>query len=154
MRTVFLAGLAETQLMAGRHQDVKRTLDAAFAIAERTEERWMNAELWRLRAELVLAGVGQSDVAEAELCLKCGIEVAEKQGSNSFKLRLTTKLAQLMADRGEIAASRQMLASALELFSDGFYMPDLMNANELLKAVEKESLDTHAPDFTASPIHD
>jgi predicted ATPase/DNA-binding winged helix-turn-helix (wHTH) protein len=137
MRTVFLAALAETQLIAGNYKDVERTLGAAFDIAERTDERWMDAELWRLRAELALSSLGQSGGAEAEQHLKCGIGIAERQGSNSFKLRLTTKLAQLSADQKQIAKARRMLASVLESFSDGYDTPDLMNAKALLVSLTR-----------------
>jgi predicted ATPase len=159
MRTVFLAGLAETQLIAGRHQDAQRTIETAFSIAERTEERWMDAELWRLRAQLALASGGQSDATAAERYLKSGIEVAESQGSHSFKLRLTTEFAKLLADRREITSARQMLATAIEPFSDGFDTPDLINAGELLNAFDRDrsgptELGSRAPDITASPIHE
>jgi len=133
MRPVFLSGLAEAQLMAGRHQDAASTLDTAFSIGDRTGEQWMTAELWRLRAALasIKDARGAGGTPNAEYCLQRGIRVAKSQGARTFALRLITSLARLRADERPEQACL-LLTSALKPFRDGFDTVDVKEAKALL----------------------
>jgi predicted ATPase len=134
MQPVFLAGLAESQLMAGRYLDVASTLDKAFSCAQGTGELWMNAELWRLRAALASAKGAEQAAGkiDAEHCLKCGRDVAERQESKIFTLRLATSLARLWREQGKRTEARDLLAPIYGWFTEGFDTPDLKEAKALL----------------------
>jgi len=54
MRPYYLTLLAEAYGKAGRPEEGLRTLAEALALIDKTEERWCEAELWRLKGELTL----------------------------------------------------------------------------------------------------
>ena len=132
MRPVFLSGLAEVQMMAGLFSETKETLDTALELAEQTEERWANAELWRLRGVLALASRVATGADEAAEHFRHGIEVARRQESKMLGLRLTTSLARLVAEAGRIDEAREMLVKALKPICGGAITPDPKDAGDLL----------------------
>jgi predicted ATPase len=123
-RPVFFAGLGEAYMLAGRFSEAAQAFENAFSNAERTEERWVNAELWRLQGELTLASKGTTGVAEAEEYFRRGIDVAKSQGSKTFELRLTMSVARLWADQRKINEARQSVADALNQVVGGRETPD------------------------------
>jgi tetratricopeptide (TPR) repeat protein len=129
---VFLSGLAEAQMRTGRFLEATQTLDRAFAVVNSTEERWANAELWRLRGALALASKGSTGVAEAGEHFRRGLETAQAQGSKMLALRLITSLARLWADQGRFEQARQSVAEALAQIHGGRDTPDLKEANAFL----------------------
>ena len=94
----------------------------------------MNAELWRLRAALASAkgAEGVAGKIDAEHCLKCGRDVAERQGSRIFTLRLATNLARLRREQGKRTEAHDLLAPIYGWFTEGFDTPDLKDAKALL----------------------
>ena len=66
-----------------------------------TNERWWDAELHRLRAELLLAG--GAEAAEAEAALRRALEIARGQQARSLELRAARALARLWAGSGRAA---------------------------------------------------
>jgi predicted ATPase len=56
-RTAFLALLAEAQIKINQLEEASAVLAEAFDQVEKTEERWHEAELYRLKGELLLARV-------------------------------------------------------------------------------------------------
>src|SRR5262249_1053549 len=133
MRPVFLSGLAEVQTMAGRYSQAEQTLDAAIHAAEQTEERWANAELWRLRGSLVLASRGAAAAYEAAEHFRWAIAIAGQQESRMLGLRVATNLARLLADDDRIQEARDMLSSALKPICGGTATPDPKEAHDLLR---------------------
>jgi hypothetical protein len=49
-----LALLAEAQMKAQQHEDAAQSLDRALEMASRNGELFYEAELWRLKGELLL----------------------------------------------------------------------------------------------------
>ncbi|NIO72147.1 MAG: hypothetical protein GTN71_24760, partial [Anaerolineae bacterium] len=85
--------LAEAQAKAGHPEEGLTTLAEALAQVETTDERYCEAELHRLKGELLLM---QGDKAEAEAsfhqaesCFQHAIEVARRQQAKSWELRAT-----------------------------------------------------------------
>jgi predicted ATPase len=95
---------------------------------EQTDERLWEAELYRLKGELLRA---QGDEAEASL-LKA-VEVARRQGAKSWELRATVSLCRLWRDRGRVDEARHMLAEIYAWFTEGFDTVDLKEAKALLE---------------------
>jgi hypothetical protein len=102
-------------------------------IAERTEERWMNAELYRLRGEIVMAEANDYKIAESSF--RNGLEIAQVQGSRALGLRLTTSLAKLWADNGSFDRAVKTLGSTLEPFIRGSESIDVAAARKLLASL-------------------
>ncbi|TCZ66003.1 adenylate/guanylate cyclase domain-containing protein [Roseicella aquatilis] len=110
-------------------------LDEALALVERGGERIGEAELHRIRGELLLALPG----GEAEPWLRRALEVARAQGARLWELRAATSLARLWHDRGRPGEARDLLAPVLGWFTEGLAWRDLAEARELLRALDAAS---------------
>jgi predicted ATPase len=132
-RSGCLCSLAEAQGKAGHLEDALSTLAEAFAMVEQTGERFAEAELYRVHAELLLV---QGDDVKAEASLHKAIEVARRQSAKSWELRATTSLARLWQAQGKGEEARQMLAEIYGWFTEGFDTPDLTEAGALLGALQ------------------
>jgi len=104
-------------------------LAEALARVESTDERYCEAELHRLKGELL--GTRDRD-AQAEQSFRTAIRVAQGQGAKSFQLRATTSLARLLAKQGRRDEARTMLADIYGWFTEGFDTADLKEAKALL----------------------
>jgi predicted ATPase len=100
--------------------------------ADEREERGREAELHRLKAELLLKQ-DQSNAPEAQRCFQRAIEIARKQSAKSLELRATMSLARLLAGQGRRDEARTMLAEIYGWFTEGFDTRDLKDANVLLE---------------------
>jgi predicted ATPase len=112
-----------------------RTIDESFPIIERTGQRQHEAEVHRLRGELLLAQ-DSSNAAHSEKSFRTAIEIARKQRAKSWELRATTSLAQLLAKQGRRDEARAMLAEIYGWFTEGFDTLDLKDAKALLDELE------------------
>ncbi len=103
------------------------------ALATTTHDRyWCDAELERLRGELLLAsGV---DEQQAEAAFRRAIQIAQKQQAKLFELRATSRLAQLWLKQGKSTDSRELLRQASGWFTEGLETLDLTNARALLES--------------------
>jgi predicted ATPase len=102
-RPSFLALLGEAYgRAAGRREEGLGVLDEALAITSRTGERAHEAELHRLRGEL-LRGGGATDELEAAACLQEALEIARRQGARSFELRAAASFGPTRADHARLA---------------------------------------------------
>jgi predicted ATPase len=129
-RSVYLCTLAEAQARAGHAEEALTTLGEAFAFVEDTDECHWEAELYRLKGELLLA---QGDDARAEASLHKAVEVARRQSAKSWELRATTSLARLWQEHGRTDEARQRLAEIYGWLTEGFDTPDLKDAEALLE---------------------
>jgi predicted ATPase len=136
----YLALLAETYGKGGRVEEGLTVLTEALTVVDRTGERFYEAELYRLKGELLLAQEGsrlqaegfREKTEEAEACFLKAIEVARKQQAKSLELRAATSLARLWQQQGKKAEARQMLAEIYHWFTEGFDTKDLQEARALL----------------------
>ena len=95
------------------------------------DQYWCDAELERLRGDLLLAkGV---DEQHAEAAYRRAIQIAQKQQAKLFELRATTHLAQLLLKQGKSTESRKLLTQAFGWFTEGLETLDLKNARALLE---------------------
>jgi predicted ATPase len=125
-----LGALAEAQARVGQPGEGLATLAEALAMVEETDERYCEAELYRLKGQLLLA---QGDDAEAEASFRRAIEVARRQSAKSWELRAAVSLARLWQQQGRIVEARQMLAEIYGWFTEGFGTPGLKEAEALLE---------------------
>jgi class 3 adenylate cyclase/predicted ATPase len=127
----FQALLAEACGAASRPAEGLRLLDDALFRAERTGERWCEAELLRLRGELLLLRAPRHRAA-AEASLHRARAVASRQHAPLWELRAATSLARRAAGRNG-AKARRLLAPVYERFTEGFDTLDLREARALLE---------------------
>jgi predicted ATPase len=109
-------------------------LAEALERVDRTEERWFEAELYRLKGEALLA-LSPERSAEAEVDYRQALVVARSQGARVWELRAATSLARLWRDQGRLAEAHDLLAPVYGWFTKGFDTPDLEDARALLDAL-------------------
>jgi predicted ATPase len=129
-----LALLAEVSAQLGRIAEGLEALTEALATLDQSEARLWEAELYRLRGELLLQQkVAQAE--EAELCFQQGLVVARRQQARSWELRAATSLSRLWQQQGKRAAAYELLAPVFGWFTEGFNTADLREAKALLDAL-------------------
>lgn len=101
-------------------------------MVEKTDERHWEAELYRIRAEILLM---LDEETKAEESLRKAIEVARRQSAKSWELRAATNLARLWKKQGKISEAEKMLGEIYGWFTEGFDTPDLKAAKALLDEI-------------------
>jgi class 3 adenylate cyclase/predicted ATPase len=123
--------LAECEAAAGRAEVGLATLDAQLAAIEQTGERWFDAEMHRVRGELLLKQ-RRPDVVAAEAAFMRAIEIARSQQTRIFELRASLSLAKLYQTTGRDHIASELLVPALVGFNVGPDVPDVEEAQRLL----------------------
>jgi predicted ATPase len=147
----FLALLAEVHGKIGQTEEGLTFLAEALAQVEKTGERFYEAELYRLKGELLRMGerekggkgeeISHSPTppfapSSPEACFLKAIEIARRQQAKSLELRATVSLARLWQQQGKKEEARQMLAEIYNWFTEGFDTKDLQEAKALLEELE------------------
>jgi predicted ATPase/type II secretory pathway predicted ATPase ExeA len=148
-----LALLAQAHGKSGQAHEGLALLDQALAAVDKTGERYYEAELYRLRGELTLAGAGPVE-QEAEECFLEAIDVARQQQAKSLELRAVMSLVRLRQQqasalgslntdcashtaqpiaRDHLAEARELLEEVYDWFTEGFDSKDLQDAAALLR---------------------
>ena len=128
------AALAEAETAAGEIAAGPKRLDDALAEAERTDERWYEAEMHRIRAAILLKR-DPADTAAAEQSLQAAIAIGQSQNARSFELRAALSLAKLYRAANRDADAHAALAPAAEGFPPTQQFPELTEAQTLLAAL-------------------
>jgi predicted ATPase len=154
----YLVRLAEAYGKGGRTHEGLRVLGEAQALVRKNAERRFEAELFRVKGELLLQqarerasgqiapaetsmmveieGEGGTQVlplqAAAELCLRQAIHVARQQQAKCLELRAVMSLSRLLQAQGKRAEAYQLLAESYAWFTEGFETPELQAAKALL----------------------
>ncbi|MFB0537260.1 MAG: hypothetical protein ACETWR_20040 [Anaerolineae bacterium] len=128
-----LATLAEACGKAGQVEEGLAAVAEALAAVDRTGERFYEAEVYRIKGELLR--MQGADEAEVEACFQHAIEVARQQQAKSWELRAVMSLCRLWQEQGKREEARQRLAEVYDWFTEGFDTPDLKEAKALLEAL-------------------
>src|SRR5262249_39167154 len=107
-------------------------LTEALTMAKSWEEGNYEAELWRLKGELLLQQATGSD-GEAEACFQQALDVARHQQAKSLELRAAMSLCRLWQQQGKRAEARELLVPVYSWFTEGFDTADLQEARALLE---------------------
>jgi len=124
-----LTRLAEAHRRLGQPGEGLNCLAEAAQIIENTDERRDEAELHRVRGDLVNA---TGDQATVEQSFHQALAVAQRQSAKLFELRAATSLARLWRDQGKPTEARDLLAPIYNWFTEGFDTPVLKKAKALL----------------------
>jgi predicted ATPase len=135
--------LAEGYRQVGAADEGLHALAAALTTVQKTEERMWEAELHRLKGELVLQARRQSPeprgdlshAEEAEACFHQALAVARHQQARVLELRAAMSLARLWQQQDKRTAAYELLASVYHWFAEGFDTADLQKAKALLEAL-------------------
>ncbi|HLW72097.1 MAG TPA: adenylate/guanylate cyclase domain-containing protein [Candidatus Binataceae bacterium] len=130
-RPYFLSLLVEACIKTKCFEEGLTVLEEAQKLANQNENRSHDAELLRLRGELLLER-DDSSIADAGNCFERAVKIARSQGAKSPELRATTSLARLLANQGRRDEARAMLAGIYNWFTEGFDTADLKDAKALL----------------------
>ena len=131
LEPLHLGLVAEALAFAGEVEDGLVELDQALARSTESGEKWMDAELHRLRGDL-MCRLPQPDPDDAERSFAAALSIARNQGTKGFELRAATSLARLWDNHGRHEEARQLLAPVYDWFTQGFDTVDLKEAKTLL----------------------
>jgi predicted ATPase len=123
--------LAEACGETGRLDEGLSALTETLATAEENENRQYEAEMHRLKGELLLKR-DNSDAAEAQNCFERAVEIARGQSAKSLELRATISLARMLVSRNHRDQAHATLAEIYNWFTEGFDTADLKDAKALL----------------------
>jgi DNA-binding winged helix-turn-helix (wHTH) protein/predicted ATPase len=132
----FLGLQAEAQLKSGQAPAGLAVVNEAIAIAQRTGERFWEAELHRLKGELELVSNVSSATCQAQQALLQAIEVARGQGANLLVLRAAVSLGRLWRRLDRKAEARKLVTEACGSITEGVTLPDIVDANAFLSEDE------------------
>ena len=124
--------LSDSLRKVGRHDEALCVLRLGIAQAEQQGQHDYDAELHRLRAEILLDMDGNA-AEEPEALFGQSLEIARRQEAKTFELRAATCLARLWQRQGRHDAARDLLAPVYAWFTEGFETRDLRQAKALLQ---------------------
>jgi predicted ATPase len=108
-------------------------LAEALATLAKSGVPWWEAELYRLRGELLL--LSADNEAAAEACFHQALDIAPRRQARSLELRAAMSLARLWQCQGKRVEAHQLLAPIYGWFTEGFGTADLQEAKALLEAL-------------------
>jgi predicted ATPase len=129
---LFTFVMAEALGRAGQITDGLAAIGEAIVRSERSEERWVIAELLRIKGELFLLQGAPGTAAAAEDHYQQALGWARRQGALSWELRAATSLARLLRDQNRSAEAIALLAPIYNRFTEGFETADLKAAKALI----------------------
>ncbi len=117
---------------AGQIAEGLAAIKEAINHSENTEERWMSAEMLRVKGELLLLQGGPTATAAAEDLFRQALDLARGQGALSWELRAAMSLAGSLRDQGHSADAKNLLQPVYDRFTEGFDTAHLKTAKLLL----------------------
>lgn len=110
--------LAEVSAHLGHPEDGIQALAEAHTLVEQHEERWWEAEVWRLRGVLLLRQTGTPQ-AEAEAWLQRALDVARRQEAKSAGAACCHEPQPPLAAAGQVGRSTDATGADLRLVHRG-----------------------------------
>ncbi len=133
--------LAEVCGKAGDSDEGFHLLDEALAEVRQSGERWWEAELYRVKGELLLNAEGgtrnaesihHSAEAEAEASFRKALDIARQQQARWLELRTAVRLGRLWKQQGKATEARRLLSELCAWFTEGAETADIREARRLL----------------------
>jgi hypothetical protein len=120
--------LADACRMARAPDQGLAMIDRVWRDTHQTGLRWFDAELQRLKGELILLQGRRAARRGAAACFERALALAHEQGARFYELRAATSLARLCRGRPNEGGARAGLARVYAEFAEGFDTPDLRAA--------------------------
>jgi tetratricopeptide (TPR) repeat protein len=136
--TAQIALLCPALLLRNEPEAALELIDHGLSIVSGNNERFFEAELYRLKARaLFMRGAPN---AEVESLLDQALRTAHSQQARSLELRAATDLAALWMKQGKHARARDVLSSIYGRFTEGFETRDLKEAKGMLVQLQQVAL--------------
>ncbi len=129
----YLSLLARAYQRAGQPGKGLYVIEQAMTESLRNNERWWDAELHRLRGELLRAQ--GADAGAAEAAFRRALEIARSQQAKSLELRAVNDLAQILRTQARAKEARALIVPVVEWFHEGLETPDLQAARNLVSGL-------------------
>jgi len=126
----YLAMLADGYRHTGKAEAGLAAIHEALSVIKKTEEHMHEAEIFRLKGEL-LGKQGNAE-AEAEKCFTQALQIARRQKAKSWELRSIISLSRLWKNQGKTQDAYDNLTQIVQWFTEGFDTPDMKEARVLL----------------------
>jgi predicted ATPase len=126
-----LVWLARAHASRSRFAEAEDAISRAVNSIEATNERLDEPEIFRTAGEIARMGP-LSDAAKAEAYFNRALAVACHQQAKSWELRAAMSMGRLWRDQAKPQQARELLAPVYGWFTEGFDLPDLMEAKALL----------------------
>ena len=126
---MYLGHVASARARLGQPEVALDLLDEAIQAADKINERFFEAELHRLRGEILLT-MGRR--GEAEAGLRRALTIAQQQQARWWELRAATTLAKHWRDEGKCLEAYSLLQQVYGSFVEGFDTTPLKDAKALL----------------------
>jgi len=128
-RYLFAQALAKAE----HFTDAMKLVDQTLLMMAGTSGRWYEAELHRLKGDLLVRGGAPSPAAE--VCYETAIAVAARQGARLWQLRASNALAGLWCAQGRTPEVHALLAPLPASFDEKIMIPDLGLTKALLTEI-------------------
>ena len=123
--------LARAYEKVGQAEKGISTLEEALAEMKETDERYYEAEVHRLRGQLLLKK-GEAD-SNTENCFQQALEVSRRQQAKSLELRAAMSMSRLWQKQSKQKEAHKLLSEIYGWFTEGFDTKDLQDAKALLE---------------------
>jgi predicted ATPase len=133
-RPYHLAMLAEASAQVGQTAEGLEALAEGLATLAQSGVCWWEAELYRLRGELLVQHA-EAPPEEAEACFHQALDIARRQEAKSLELRAAMSLCRLWQQQGQRTEAYELLAPIYDWFTEGFDTADLQEAKALLETL-------------------
>ena len=129
--------MADACLKTGEIEEGLKAIAEAMEVMDKFDERYMEAELYRVKGELLKKKKGASD-SEIEECFHKALEISRKQQAKMLELRAVMSLGRMWLAQGKKSEARKMLEEIYGWLTEGFDMPDLKEAKALLEELSED----------------
>lgn len=123
-------------LLSGQYQAALDVVDRGLSTAKHNAERIFEAELYRQKAQALLARAAPDAESEAQSTLEHAITTARNQGAGSLELRAARDLAALWLEKGSRDEARGLLEPMIDGFTESVDSKDLADAKTLLNHLQ------------------
>ena len=127
----YMSLLARAYRQAGRTEAGLQALEEAQVSIDARGEVWWEAEIQRLRGEILLSQPAEN-AGDAEACFERALHISRSQEAKSLELRAAMSLARLWQRQGKGDQARRLLGECYAWFTEGFDTADLTEAKALL----------------------
>jgi predicted ATPase len=117
--------------MVGQLGEGLDALEEALRWVQRNDERLYEAEVHRIKGELLLKREASNTTA-AEQCFERALKVARQQQAKSWELRAAMSMSRLWQQGRKRDDARELLTPVYDWFTEGFDTLDLQDARALV----------------------
>jgi predicted ATPase len=123
--------LAQALARAGQAQEALDLIDTSLEAVRGTGGRWYEAELHRVKGEVLLKSA--ECLADVETCYRTAIQISARQGAKLWQLRASNALASLWRAHGKIADAGSLLAPLCAAFKNAPGNVYVQRAHDLMR---------------------